>query len=44
MKWEGSEIKVWDLRIVVTEIDQLVVNWNDGEPIRLTPRDTSRLL
>ncbi|WP_281499729.1 hypothetical protein [Allomuricauda sp. SCSIO 64092] len=44
MKWEGLEIKVWDLWIVATEIDQLVLDWNDGGPIRLTPRDAPRLL
>lgn len=44
MKWEDPEIKVRDLRIVVTEIDQLVVDWNDGGPIRLTPCDTPRRL
>ena len=34
MKWESLEIKVWDLGIVAIEIDQLVVNRNDGGQIR----------
>ena len=35
MKWEGPEIKVWDLWIVATEIDQLVVDWDEIPFLRL---------